>query len=206
VRTEVLLEILAEAQALGYLGPGDPATHLTHSLGFAETALRHGPVPGRFAALGTGGGVPGLVLAECWPDSRATLIEASARRVRSLTLWVDTLSLGDRVQVVEGRAEDSARDPEHRESYDLVTARSFARPAITAEVAAGLVRPGGHLVVSEPPAAEGRWPEDGVASLGFGPASAEEAQGAHYACLEKRKPAPGGLPRPAGKLRKQPRW
>ena len=53
-----------------------------------------------------------------------------------------------------GRAEDAGRDPELREGFDLVTARSFARPAVTAEIGAGLVRPGGVMVVSEPPTSE----------------------------------------------------
>ena len=206
MRTEALLEILTEAQALRFLGPGDPATHIEHSLGFAESALRFAPTPRRFADLGTGGGIPGLVLAEYWPDSAATLIETSERRVRALSTWVDKLAMSDRVRVLELRAEEVARDPELRESYDLVTARSFARPGVTAEVAAGLVRVDGLLVVSEPPAAEGRWPDAPLARLGFAPAAVVEARGAHYACVRKQAPADAGVPRPAGKLRKNPRW
>jgi 16S rRNA (guanine527-N7)-methyltransferase len=206
MRTEVLLEILTEAQALGFLGPGDPASHIEHSLGFADAAARFAPAPRRFADLGTGGGVPGLVLAECWPDSAATFIETSNRRVRALSVWVGTLAMGDRVRVLERRAEEVAQDPELRESFDIVTGRSFARPGVTAEVAAGLVRVDGLLVVSEPPAAEGRWPEAPLARLGFAPAEVVEARGAHYACLRKRKPASAVVPRPAGKLRKRPPW
>ena len=50
-----------------------------------------------------------------------------------------------------GRAEDWAHEPELRETFDLVTARSFARPAVTAEIACGFLKVGGLLVVSEPP-------------------------------------------------------
>ncbi len=68
------------------------------------------------------------------------------------------------------RAEDAARDPEHRSRYDLVTARSFAAPAVTAECAVGFLSPGGRLIVSEPPDREpDRWDEAGLAALGFDP-------------------------------------
>src|SRR6478752_7749146 len=100
MRTEVLLEILSEAQSLGFLGPGDPASHISHALGFADAALAEGPEPTRFADLGTGGGVPGLVLAEHWPEAEVAFIESSVRRSRALASWVATLELGDRARVL----------------------------------------------------------------------------------------------------------
>jgi 16S rRNA (guanine527-N7)-methyltransferase len=206
MRTEVLLEILSEAQSLGFLGPGDPASHISHALGFADAALTEGPAPGRFADLGTGGGVPGLVLAEHWPTAEVAFIESSVRRSRALAAWVETLDLGDRARVLEGRAEDWARNPEYRESFDLVTARSFARPAITAEIGCGLVRVGGRLVVSDPPTGVARWPEPALADLGFAPAVAVEARGAHYSCLRKVAAAGDGVPRRSGKPAKRPLW
>ena len=55
-----------------------------------------------------------------------------------------------------------------RESFDVVVARSFGRPAMTAECAAPFLLRGGHLVVSEPPGAvEGRWSAEGLAGLGL---------------------------------------
>ena len=108
--------------------------------------------------------------------------------------------------VLERRAEEVAQDPELRETFDLVTARSFARPGSRRRSRAGLVRVDGLLVVSEPPAGEGRWPDAPLARLGFAPAVVVEARGAHYACVRKQEPASAGLPRPAGKLRKRPPW
>jgi 16S rRNA (guanine527-N7)-methyltransferase len=204
--TEAILEILTEAQTLGFLGPGDPAAHIAHALGFADAAVLEAPAPARYADLGTGGGVPGLVLAVHWPDAEVVFIESSARRSSALARWVETLRLGDRVEVLESRAETCAREPGLRESFDLVTARSFARPAVTAEIASGLARIGGRLVVSEPPAGEGRWPEEGLAALGFAPARAVEARGAHYVCLEKVAAAAAGVPRRPGMPAKRPLW
>ena len=203
-----LLEILASAQAQGLLGPGDPAVHYEHALGFADAAESAGnAAPARFADLGTGGGVPGLVLAAYWPEATVALIESRVRRGRLLGGWVDDLGFGDRVQVLEGRAEDWARDADYRETFDLVTARSFARPSVTAEIASGLVRTGGQLVVSEPPSAEAeRWPEGPVGALGFSPASGFVTRGAHYACLRKVGSAGADVPRRAGKPGKSPLW
>lgn len=204
--TEAILEILREAQSQGFLGPGDPASHVSHAMGFAEAALRHSPPPRRFADLGTGGGVPGLVLAEFWPDAEVAFIESSARRSRALAAWVVDLGFGERVRILEGRAEDWARDARYRETFDLVTARSFARPAVTAEIACGLVRVGGQLVVSEPPVAAGRWPAGPVADLGFAPAEEVVARDAHYACLRKNTAAAAEVPRRAGRPGKRPLW
>ncbi len=199
-----LLEILASAQSQGFLGPGDPASHLAHARGFADAALSCGPPPARYADMGTGGGVPGLVLAALWPDARSALIESSARRCVALRGWVEDLGL-TRVEVLEGRADSWARDPAHRETFDLVTARSFARPGITLEIAAGLACVGGIVVVSEPPvAAEERWPAHGVEELGFAPAVAVIAREAHYACLRKVRAAGAKVPRQAARLRKRP--
>ena len=200
-----LLEVLVDAQSQGFLGPGDPKNHLSHTLGFADAVLSCGPPPERFTDLGTGGGVPGLVLAALWPGTTAGLIESSARRCAALRTWIEQLGLEDRVEVLEGRADSWARNPNVRESFDLVTARSFARPGITAEIGSGLVRVGGLLVVSEPPSgSDERWPKDLVGELGFAPAVAVVAREAHYACLRKTQAAGDKVPRQAARLRKRP--
>jgi 16S rRNA (guanine527-N7)-methyltransferase len=204
-----LLRILASAQAQGFLGPGDPADHLRHARGFAQATGSHllQGAPVRFADLGTGGGVPGLVLAACWPTATAELVESSSRRCAALSTWVHELGMQDRVRVLNGRAEVLAHDPTIREQCDLTTARSFARPCVTAEVASGFVRVGGLIVVSEPPEPEAsRWPADALALLGLGPAAVMVAEGAHYACLRKVRPAAPSQPRQGGGARKRPLW
>jgi 16S rRNA (guanine527-N7)-methyltransferase len=206
MRFEALLEILTESKALGFLGPGDPASHIAHAVGFADTALRAAPAPRNVADLGTGGGVPGLILAEYWSTAEVVCIETAVRRARALESWIHALGFGERVRVYEGRAEDAGRDSELREHFDLVTARSFARPAVTAEIAAGLVRPGGTVVVSEPPAAEDRWPTGPLRDLGLGAAVVTEAGGAHYATLSKVAAVPAQTPRRPGIPAKRPLW
>ena len=203
-----LLEILGRAQSLRFLGPGDPADHLAHAWGFVDAVITHlGGEPDRFCDLGTGGGVPGLVLAAQWPGSHGALVESAARRCAALEGWSRELGLEDRVEVLHGRAEYWAHAQGYRETFQVVTARSFARPAITAEIASGLVRLGGTIVVSDPPdAAPERWPEDGLRRLGLRPARPLVERGAHFSCLDKVSNSDAGTPRSEGKPAKRPLW
>jgi 16S rRNA (guanine527-N7)-methyltransferase len=169
-----VLKWLAEARELGFLGPGPVEPHVAHARGFADAASGAGaPPPARVLDLGSGGGLPGLVLALVWPGTRCTLLDAGERRVAFLRRAVEGCELGDRVSVVQGRAEEVGREPAQRAAYDLVAARSFGPPAVTAECAAPFLSPGGLLVVSDRPG-EGdvgdRWSAPGLAELGMGPA------------------------------------
>jgi 16S rRNA (guanine527-N7)-methyltransferase len=124
--------------------------------------------PGRAVDLGSGGGIPGLVLAVHWPTAHWVLLDANERRIAFLRQAVAALGVGDRVDVVAGRAEVVARSPSYRATADLVVARSFAPPAVTAECAAPLLHVGGALVVAEPPGgAPDRWPAAGLALVGL---------------------------------------
>jgi 16S rRNA (guanine527-N7)-methyltransferase len=73
------------------------------------------------ADLGSGAGLPGLVLALARTDLEVTLIEPMARRVAFLEEVVDSLGL-ESVAVVRGRAEEWRRP----ERFDVVTARALA--------------------------------------------------------------------------------
>jgi 16S rRNA (guanine527-N7)-methyltransferase len=79
------------------------------------------PDGARVVDLGSGAGLPGLVLAAARPDLRVTLVEPMLRRTTFLTEAVDTLGL-DRVTVVRGRAEEWSGP----ERFDVATARALA--------------------------------------------------------------------------------
>ena len=118
--------------------------------------------------LGSGAGVPGLVLALRWPATTFVLLDASAKRTAALATAVGELGLADRVAARTARAEDAGRDPALRSTFDAVTARSFAIPAVTAECGAPFLRAGGVLLVAEPPGGDAeRWPAAGLAALGL---------------------------------------
>jgi 16S rRNA (guanine527-N7)-methyltransferase len=164
-----LFGVLEDARELGLLGPGPVARQVEHAL---DLALAIGEFDGRMLDLGSGGGLPGLVLFERWEGASGVLLDAQRRRCEFLTRAVTTLDLDGRVVVECGRAEVLARTEHLRAGFDLVVARSFGAPAVTAECAVGFLRAGGELVVTEPPESDPaeRWVPVGLAELGFGPA------------------------------------
>lgn len=201
---------------MGLLGPGDLGSQLDHSLAFAglvDARLAADPdVTGRVVDLGSGGGLPALVLLLAVSRLRALLlVEASGRRVGFLEEAAGRLAAttGGRTVEVEGRrAEEVGRDERRRGRADIVTARAFARPAATAECAAPLLRPGGTLVVSEPPdglAEAIRWPADGLAVLGMSPAE-RVVRGSRFGfvLIEQARPCPERYPRRPGVPAKRP--
>src|SRR5918995_1949681 len=72
-----LVDVLSRSRSLGFLGPGSVRVHIEHAKGFAAAS---DGTPERFADLGSGGGVPGLVLALHWETAQAVLLEAGERR------------------------------------------------------------------------------------------------------------------------------
>jgi len=149
--------------------------------------------------------VPGLVLAASWSEAEVVLVESSVRRAEALRAEVHELGLG-RVEILEGRAEELAHDPAYRGRFDLVTARSFGPPPVTAEIGAGFTAVDGILVVSEPPAPTERWPAEPLHRLGFDPPAFAEAAGAHFVCLRKRWVTPPDRPRRRGRPAKRTLW
>jgi hypothetical protein len=197
--------VLEDARRLGFLGPGPVEGHVRHA---AHMAAAIGAPAGRFLDLGTGGGIPGLVLAIAWPDAAGALLDSRERRTTFLVDAVTALGLGDRIEVIAARAEEAAHDPAHRGRYTLVVARGFGPPAVTAECAAGFLAPGGRLAVSEPPDTDPteRWPTVGVTQLGFTPPEVERADGVTVAILTLTTPAKAHVPRESGRPTKRPLW
>ena len=198
--------VLEEARGRGFLGPGPSEGQRHHAV---ELARAIGPFAGYFLDLGSGGGLPGLVLAVELPEATGCLLDAQQRRCVFLEQAIARLGLGHRLTVACGRAEALARDPALRHGFDLVVARSFAPPPVTAECAAGFLRSGGALVVTEPPEAESsarRWPAAGLATLGFGPA--ERVRSGETAAVRMRlaSTADDRYPRREGIPAKRPLW
>jgi 16S rRNA (guanine527-N7)-methyltransferase len=157
--------------------------------------------------LGSGGGLPGLVLAAYRPTLRLTLLEARQRACRFLREAAGTLEL-DGVTVVEARAEEAARRAGLREAFDAVVARSFGPPAVTAECGVGFLREGGRLVVSEPPLEETpspRWPPAGLEDLGLGSPVRGGGPEGSFVSLEKLR-SDERWPRRVGVPAKRPLW
>ena len=181
------------------------AAQLEHAEAFSDVVAELGPDPRPALDLGTGGGLPGLVLALATPRRRWALLDSRQRSVEFVRWAVAELDLVGRVNVVSRRAEEVGRDPVHRGQYGLVAARGFGPPAVTAECAAPLLDVGGHLVVSEPPGSTGdRWPKDQLMTLGLHWDRVASRPAATFAVLDQFQPASNTYPRRAGIPQKRP--
>jgi len=124
----------------GLLGPREvPRLWDRHLLNCAVVAELIERRRGTLLDLGSGAGLPGLVLAMVLPDTAVTLLEPMERRCRFLTECVTELGLAN-VSVLRGRAEDITL------RTDVVTARAVAPLPRLAELAMGVVRPGGMIL------------------------------------------------------------
>ena len=140
----------------GLIGPAEAARIWDrHLLNCAVVAQL---VPDRctLADLGSGAGLPGIVLALLRPECDVVLVESMARRAAFLAECVAELGLPG-VQVLRGRAEDLAPEV----GADIVTARAVAPLGRLAGWAVGLCRPGGTVL-----AIKGAGARDEVAQAG----------------------------------------
>ena len=116
----------------------------------------------RLIDAGTGAGFPGLALAIARPDFQVTLLEAQGKRCTFLQAVCDELRLQN-VTVCQARAEVLGRAEEHREAYDLATARAVAPLNILCEYLLPFVKVGGYALCWKGPAVAAEM-EDGDAA------------------------------------------
>ncbi|WP_233486740.1 16S rRNA (guanine(527)-N(7))-methyltransferase RsmG [Zhihengliuella sp. ISTPL4] len=129
-----------EGEERGLIGPLElPRLWTRHILNSAIAApLFHGSV----ADIGSGAGLPGLVLAIARPDVSWTLVEPMERRINWLTEQVNDLGLSN-VTILRARAEDVRA----KGAFDVVTARAVSALRTLIPLTAPLVRDGGELAL-----------------------------------------------------------
>jgi 16S rRNA (guanine527-N7)-methyltransferase len=165
---------------------------------------------GRIADLGSGAGLPGLVLAAELPRARVDLIEAVARKCEFLRAAIERMGLRN-AKVVCERSEDWAAEG-GREAYDAVTARAVGGLAALAELASPLLSEGGILAAwkgarSQVEEEELARASDRLAMETMEIRSVRPYPGSrdrHIHLLRKNGPTPNGLPRRAGMAAKRP--
>jgi 16S rRNA (guanine527-N7)-methyltransferase len=169
-------------------------------------------VPGGGARLdlGSGGGVPGLVLALARPRERWVLVESVRKKSDVLRGFVGALGLAN-VEVLAERAEVLGRDPAHRGRYAVVTARACAALPVLAEYALPLLAAGGTLVSWKGPIDDEELRAGAAAAsvLGGGTPSVEESGfaelGDHrFVLIAKESPTPDRYPRRPGQPARLP--
>lgn len=132
--------LAAHGEERGLIGPLElPRLWTRHVLNCAAAAPLFS---GRVGDVGSGAGLPGLVLAIARPDVEWVLIETMERRVAWLTEQVSDLGL-ENVEIVRTRAEEWNRGA----TLDAVTARAVSAFRTLVPLTAPLVRDGGELIL-----------------------------------------------------------
>lgn len=134
--------LAAHGEERGLIGPLEPPRLWTRHILNSAVAAPLFPAGGRVGDLGSGAGLPGLVLAIARPDVRWVLIEPMERRVAWLDEQVAALGLAN-VEVLRARGEDWKEGP----VLDAVTARAVSAFRTLIPLAAPLVRDGGELIL-----------------------------------------------------------
>jgi 16S rRNA (guanine527-N7)-methyltransferase len=147
---------------------------------------------GPIVDVGSGGGAPGIPLAQALPDREVTLLEATRRKCDFLERWARELP---NARVVCGRAEEQPVD-----SWGVAVAKALAPPPVAAEWCLPLVEPGGAAVLYVGPTAQA----DRVALVAEQLAAELEESPRGLLVLHKLGPTPPGFPRRPGVARKRP--
>jgi 16S rRNA (guanine527-N7)-methyltransferase len=160
----------------------------------------------RMVDLGSGAGLPGLVLAIARPAAEVVLVESVGKKCAWLERTVSALGL-ENVRVVCARAEALAEAP-----FDVVTARALASLPVLCEYAAPLLRDGGSLVAWKG-AVDAREDADGLYAASVLGLEREEVRAVEpYPGSQRRtlhvfrkvSPTPAGYPRRPGMAAKRP--
>jgi 16S rRNA (guanine527-N7)-methyltransferase len=97
--------------------------------------------------IGSGGGFPGLVLAIAQPKLQVALVEATGKKARFLSEAITALSLAQRVQVFNQRAELMAHNSAYRRQFDYATCRAVGTLATVLELALPYLKTGGWALI-----------------------------------------------------------
>jgi 16S rRNA (guanine527-N7)-methyltransferase len=165
--------------------------------------------------VGSGAGFPGMALAIARPRWEITLLDTLQKRTTFLAQAANECGVSN-VKTLWSRAEDAGSvGSEHREAYDLVTARAVAELRVLSELCVPMVKVGGAFLAAKNSIVSTREELDAAASavnvLGGEPFRAEEVRsvgpdGNLRTAVISRKatPTPEKYPRRAGMPNKRP--
>ena len=162
---KALEPVLSAAQKIGALSGAPIEQIISHALWFAKAIPSSAK---RVIDLGSGAGVPGLIVAFDRPELELVLVDRRSGRTDSLTRSVLALNLGNRVSVKCSEIGDLVRDGKFFKHFDAAISRGLGPPLETLRLSRDLVKPGGVVIISEPPpTTQSRWNPKDVSSLGL---------------------------------------
>lgn len=140
IMTEYVRLLLDVAQPRGFIGPGEAEIVWPRHIANCAPVANYLPANSSLCDVGSGAGLPGIVIAIMRPDVVVTCLESMAKRCVFLKEVVDSLGL-DNVTVINQRS-----DQYHAQQFDTVTARAVARLPQLIHATHHLLRSGGELV------------------------------------------------------------
>ena len=144
VYNEMLLDWNTRMNLTALTAPNDVAVkHIIDSLTAYDAPLFDAAEA--LIDVGTGAGLPGIPLAVYAPHLTVTLMDALAKRVRFLTEVTRAMHL-THTRCIHARAEEAARQKEHRAHYDIAVSRAVARMPVLLEYTLPFVRVGGAVL------------------------------------------------------------
>ena len=161
--------------------------------------------------IGSGAGIPGLVLKILLPKLNLTLIDSSSKKSKFLTSARDILGLTD-LRVIQGRAEEAAHDPNLRARFDVVLARGLAKLPELAELTLPFTTLGGVTLALKSHDLRDELVSSSCAGTLLGAAQAEVIKvpavigrwGDQLVVWKKVKPTPKRYPRRSGIPHRKP--
>lgn len=157
--------------------------------------------------VGSGGGIPGLVLACVMPGVRFTLLDATGKKCAFLEATATALSLAN-VSVTHSRAERAGQYPDgqHRARHDVVVSRAVGRMAMLLELTVPLARIGGLVVLTKGQKADEELIEAKKAlhMLHASHAGTVETETGRIVVIEKLRESPKMYPRADGEPKRVP--
>lgn len=146
---------------------------------FKQLRKKRSGRPLRYIDAGTGAGLPGVILAITRPELNVTLLDSLQKRLKIIAAVLGEITkaarrraeeqaemseaspaqrglphlarLSENITLLHARAEEAGRHPDHREKYDLATARAVANLGLLAEYLLPLLAPGGLAVCLKGP-------------------------------------------------------
>ena len=161
--------------------------------------------------VGSGAGLPGIVLKIARPDLDVTLMDGTGKRVTFCAAVIDDLKLAG-IRAIKDRAEEAAHQRPHRAQYDIVIARALAPMPTLVEYLLPFARMGGLCIAMKGSSAQEEADQAskaihllGGVLVGVEPVKLPDVPDERALVIVKKvRPSPSLYPRAAGKPRTAP--